>query len=187
MVKGVPEADTLRRNRVSAMYDSVRSPFFPAPMAPVFTPDQLLAHWLGHRRLTRRSIEAFPDDESFATFSIGGMRPYAVLVNEMLKTAAPTLQGVVESGNWPYDQSEPPATRAEALERWDAETERIETLWPQIPEDRFQETDTAFGQYTMRVGDLLFYVIDNEIHHRGQGYVYLRALGVEPPFFPDRS
>ena len=34
---------------------------------------------------------------------------------------------------------------------------------------------------------LLFYVIDNEIHHRGQGYVYLRALGIEPPLFYDRS
>ncbi|WP_367868755.1 DinB family protein [Pedobacter sp. WC2423] len=28
--------------------------------------------------------------------------------------------------------------------------------------------------------------MDNEIHHRGQGYVYLRSLGIEPPFFWDR-
>jgi uncharacterized damage-inducible protein DinB len=28
--------------------------------------------------------------------------------------------------------------------------------------------------------------IDNEVHHRGQGYVYLRALGVEPPPFWER-
>ena len=26
----------------------------------------------------------------------------------------------------------------------------------------------------------------NEIHHRGQGYVYLRALGIEPPPFYER-
>jgi len=38
----------------------------------------------------------------------------------------------------------------------------------------------------MRVADLLFCVIDNGILHRGPGTVYLRALGVEPPFFPDR-
>ena len=30
------------------------------------------------------------------------------------------------------------------------------------------------------------YTIDNEIHHRGQGYVYLRALGLEPPAFYER-
>ena len=28
--------------------------------------------------------------------------------------------------------------------------------------------------------------IDNEIHHRGQAYVYLRALGIEPPHFWER-
>lgn len=29
----------------------------------------------------------------------------------------------------------------------------------------------------------LLYMLDNEIHHRGQGYVYLRLLGLEPPFW----
>jgi uncharacterized damage-inducible protein DinB len=38
----------------------------------------------------------------------------------------------------------------------------------------------------MPVHSLLFYIIDNEVHHRGQGYVYLRALGIEPPPFYDR-
>lgn len=158
-------------------------------MAPVLTPDQLLEHWLGHRRLTRRTIEAFPDDEAFATFSVGGMRPFAALVNEFHKTSVPTLTGIV-TGEWPSEPSEPsapPATRAEALAGWDADTEQIEALWPQVPQGRFQETDTAFGQWTMPVWALLFYVIDNEIHHRGQGYVYLRALGVEPPAFPVRA
>ncbi len=155
-------------------------------MDTVLTHNQLLDHWLGHRRLTRRVIEAFPDEEAFTTFAVGEMRPFAVLVNEFLSMAVPTLQGIV-SGEWPTERRDPPATRAEALVRWDADTEQIKALWPQIPEGRFQETDTAFGQWEMRVGDLLFYVIDNEVHHRGQGYVYLRALGVEPPQFPDRS
>ena len=153
---------------------------------PVFTRDQLLDHWLGHRRVTRRVIEAFPDDEAFTTFSIGGMRPFAALVSEFLSIEATTLHGIV-TGAWPTERQNAPASRAEALSRWDADTARIRELWPQLPEARFQETDTAFGQWEMRVGDLLFYVIDNEIHHRGQGYVYLRALGVEPPAFPDRS
>lgn len=155
-------------------------------MTPVLTRDQLLDHWLGHRRVTRRMIDAFPDDEAFATFSVGGMRPFATLVNEFLSMSVPTLQGIV-SGEWPMERKDPPATREAALQRWDADTERIEALWPQIPEGRFQETATAFGQWTMPVWALLAYIIDNEIHHRGQGYVYLRALGAEPPSFPDRS
>ena len=35
--------------------------------------------------------------------------------------------------------------------------------------------------------DLILYVIDNEVHHRGQGYVYLRAMGIEPPPFYERA
>ncbi|MEJ6979249.1 DinB family protein [Pedobacter sp. P351] len=30
-------------------------------------------------------------------------------------------------------------------------------------------------------------MIDNEIHHRGQAYVYLRSLGITPPFFWERD
>ena len=73
------------------------------------------------------------------------------------------------------------------LRLWDESTEQLNALWPQIPPQRFQETLTAFGQYTDVLHDLILYVIDNEIHHRGQGYVYLRALGIEPPPFYDRE
>ena len=63
----------------------------------------------------------------------------------------------------------------------------MDTYWRQIPLERFQETTTAFGQYTAPLVELLLYCIDNEIHHRGQGYVYLRALGIEPPPFWERQ
>jgi uncharacterized damage-inducible protein DinB len=69
---------------------------------------------------------------------------------------------------------------------WDESTQQLNTLWPQISPERFQETVTAFGQYPGVLRDLILYVIDNEIHHRGQGYVYLRALGIEPPPFYER-
>ena len=47
--------------------------------------------------------------------------------------------------------------------------------------------DTAFGEYEGVLHGVLLYWIDNEIHHRGQGYVYLRSLGIEPPAFYDRG
>ena len=62
-------------------------------------------------------------------------------------------------------------------------TAEIDRLWKDIPAERFQETDKAFGQWEMPIYGLINYLIDNEVHHRGQGYVYLRALGVEPPAF----
>ena len=53
--------------------------------------------------------------------------------------------------------------------------------------DRFQEVDTAFGQWKGTGIWMILYAIDNEIHHRGQAYVYLRSLGITPPPFYDRS
>jgi len=151
----------------------------------VITPAELLAHWQGHRRVTRRTIEAFPDDKLF-DFSIGGMRTFSALVMEMVGMAAPTLQGVVNK-TWDTSTTPTPTTKAELLALWDQTTGEIDRLWAQIPPARFQEVDTAFGQWTMPIHGLILYIIDNEIHHRGQGTVYLRALGVEPPAFYDRS
>ena len=41
----------------------------------IISTKELLEHWQGHRRLTRRVIEIFPEDKLF-TYSIGGMRPF---------------------------------------------------------------------------------------------------------------
>lgn len=152
--------------------------------AVVITPEALLEHWQGHRRLTRRLIEAFPEDQLF-TFSIGGMRTFGELAMEMLSMGTPMVRGVV-TGEWntSWDRDQKP--KAEILAEWDQATEEIDALWAQIPVEKFQEQIVAFGQYPGPVYSLLLYVIDNEIHHRGQGYVYLRALGVDPPPFYER-
>jgi uncharacterized damage-inducible protein DinB len=151
----------------------------------VITPEALLEHWQGHRALTRRVIDAFPDDKLF-TFSVGGMRPFGALSMEMITMAAPMVRGAV-SGDWSTHSGSDSRSKQEVLRLWDESTEQLNSLWPQIPSNRFRETLTAFGQYTGVLHDLILYVIDNEVHHRGQGYVYLRALGIEPPPFYDRS
>jgi len=155
-----------------------------APPAAFITPEALLAHWQGHRNLTRRLIEAFPEDQLF-TYSVGGMRTFGDMALEILGMAEPMVRGVV-SGEWNY--SAPGSLpKDEILRRWDASTEQLNTLWSQIPPEKFSEEMVAFGQYPGRAYDLILYVIDNEIHHRGQGYVYLRSLGIEPPPFWERS
>lgn len=149
------------------------------------TPEALLAHWQGHRRLTRRVIDAFPADQLF-TFSLGGMRPFGAMAMEMLTMAVPMVKGVL-SGDWTLPPGREARPKEEVLRLWDESTEQLNQLWPKIPPQRFSEKMTAFGQYPGIAHDLILYVIDNEIHHRGQGYVYLRALGIEPPAFYDRS
>ena len=91
------------------------------------------------------------------------------------------------SGDWSTSGSRDPRPKADVLRLWDESTDQLNALWPQIPTPRFGETLTAFGQYTGVLHDLILYVVDNEIHHRGQGYVYLRALGIAPPPFYDRN
>jgi uncharacterized damage-inducible protein DinB len=152
---------------------------------PFITPDAVLSHWQAHRRLTRRVIDSFPDDKLFS-FSVGGMRPFGSLALEMITMGVPMVRGAV-SGDWQSSMNRDPRPKQEVLRLWDESTAQLDALWPQIPPQRFQETLTAFGQYTAPLYDLILYVIDNEIHHRGQGYVYLRALGIEPPPFYDRS
>lgn len=155
------------------------------PSACFIPPDALLAHWQGHRRLTRRVIDAFPDDKLFG-FSIGGMRPFGELAMEMVTMAVPMVRGAI-SNDWTASSSREARPKTEVLRLWDDSTAELDALWPKIPAERFGETLTAFGQYPGILHDLILYVVDNEIHHRGQGYVYLRALGIEPPAFYDRS
>lgn len=149
-------------------------------------PDGLLAHWQGHRRLTRRVIEAFPDEALFE-FAIGGMRPFGEIVRELLVMTAPTVRGVLTDTWERYRLGDEVRSKEELLRRWDAATAEMDEVWPRIPHERFFETQKAFGQFEGVVHDLVLYVIDNEIHHRGQGYVYLRALGIEPPHFWERD
>jgi uncharacterized damage-inducible protein DinB len=149
------------------------------------TPEGLLEHWQGHSRLTRRMIEAFPEDQ-LNTFSVAGMRPFGLLALELLVMGAPMARGVA-TGEWDTSFDREPVAKAELLRQWDESTEQINSYWAQIRPEAFGETLTAFGQYTDSAANLLLYVIDNEIHHRGQGYVYLRALGMEPPPFWERD
>lgn len=158
----------------------------------VISSQELLNHWQSHRRLTRRVIEAFPEKDLF-TYSIGSMRPFAEMVTEMLDMAAPGVHGIV-TGKWQsldnmvhMNGGGKPQTKEELLRQWDQTTSQIDALWPQIPAERFGEKDSAFGQYEGTIISFILYFIDNEIHHRGQGYVYLRNLGIEPPPFWDRG
>ena len=154
--------------------------------AAFVSPQNLLAHWLGHRGLTRRVIAAFPEKDLFE-FSIGGMRPFAAMVQELLAIGAPGLREIVTGSAEKLNEDIAEANSQENILRlWDAATEEITQLWAKIPAERFNENIKTFGMYEGTVWSSIMYFIDNEIHHRAQGYVYLRALGIEPPYFWQR-
>jgi len=160
--------------------------------ATAITSSELLEHWQGHRRLTRRVIEAFPEDKLF-NYSLGGMRTFYELTMEFIRMAEPGIRGVA-TGQWntvevfmDHPAEIKPQTKDELLQRWDEITEKVDEIWRSIPAQRFRERDIAFGQWEGAVNGFILYYIDNEIHHRGQGYVYLRSLGIEPPPFWERN
>lgn len=154
--------------------------------AQVISSEDLLKHWQGHRALTRRVIELFPEKDFFE-FSIGGMRPFAKLVDELLAIGAPAMKGIVNREAQPYTEgAEKLIFKAQYLEKWDQATEEINTYWQKLSIEDFNETFNLFGQYEFPIIQNILYFIDNEIHHRGQAYVYLRALNIEPPFFWER-
>lgn len=153
--------------------------------ATIINKEQLLTTWQGHRALTRKIIEQFPEKELFE-FSIGGMRPFSEMVKEMISIAVPGLDAMVNNKKDPFNHDLPYDTKAALLQAWDEATPEIDRLYNMIPEERFQEVFNLFGLFNFPIYNSILYFIDNEVHHRGQGYVYLRALNIEPAPFWDR-
>lgn len=154
--------------------------------------EDLLNQWVGNRRLTRRVIEAFPEDILF-TYRIGTMRTFATMIKELLDVSGPGVKGIATDkwdntdGATDHSLTKEQQTKAYLLEQWDLATEEIINYLPQIGAERFQETIVAFGRYEGQVYSTILYFIENEIHHRGQAYVYLRSLGIDTPFFWERN
>lgn len=107
----------------------------------VITPTQLLEHWQGHRRLTRKVIEVYPNDKLF-DYSVGGMRPFANLLMEIIDVAGGGIEGIA-TGKWkPMDQlshvtGNGPKNKEQFLQQWDTVTEQVDQLWLQITPGRF--------------------------------------------------
>lgn len=154
---------------------------------PIISAEELLAAWQGHRNLTRKVIEAFPEKDMF-TFSIGGMRPFAELIKEIITVSAIGLKQIATGVITPFEDAMPEVKeKADLLQAWDEAGEQIHAYFPQISPEKFHEDINLFGEYKFPAIQNIQYFIDNEIHHRAQAYVYLRALGIEPPFFWDRN
>jgi uncharacterized damage-inducible protein DinB len=151
----------------------------------VLNSKELLAHWQGQRRLTRRVIEVFPNEKLFS-FSVGSMRPFSEMAKECATVAESNVHGVA-TGKWVKKEPGSPETKEALLKLWDDTTTAIDSLWETIPPHRFTEVDSAYGMWTVSGIAAILYAIDNEVHHRGQAYVYLRELGVEPPPFWERG
>ncbi|MPY67491.1 damage-inducible protein DinB [Deinococcus sp. SDU3-2] len=154
--------------------------------ATIVSLEEFLIYWQGHRALTRRVIEVFAEDQLFTFSAAPPMRPFGVMAWEIHQVSELTLNGLL-TGKWPEPDWREGVSkdRAELLKAWDALSGRLEREFLKVDLAFFPQTHTLpWGEMTGWAAAI--YTIDNEIHHRGQGYVYLRALGIEPPAFYER-
>ncbi len=153
-------------------------------MADLLTPSKLLEIMEGNRRLTVRTLELFPEPELF-TYAPPGMRPAADLFKEILGTTLDNVRGFA-TGEWQFTFRGKEASTKQALLAAYEEV-RLETreLWEHVTAERLTAVEDDGWGYAppMPNIDRITYCLENEIHHRGQCYVYLRQLGTEPPAF----
>jgi uncharacterized damage-inducible protein DinB len=141
-----------------------------------------------NRRLTIRTIEAFPEDKLFTFAPVEPLRPFSKMILEILDIERGYIRGI-SLGEWEYSQPfASVSTKAELLDGCHETKEDVQKWWPKITEERLHtvEKDPFFGG-EMSHFERLYYALENEIHHRGQGFIYLRLLGIEPPAFWERQ
>ena len=153
-----------------------------APQATALvTPESMLKHWQGHRSITRKTIEMFPEEHLFTFQPAPPMRSFGALMIEVLGLIEPTVKGV-QISDFSYGEFGKITSKAALLEAWDANTITLDAGIKGISSTRWLEVVTVYGSKQSMFG-FVDYLLENEIHHRSQGYVYLRLLGLEPPFF----
>ena len=149
-------------------------------MKELLTPEALLTNLKDVRALTRNVIEAFPEKDLFE-FNIANLRPFSQMVEEFLMITNYIFTETLHEKHTPfYTEGQFPTTKAEVLALWDRATEILDREWKEVGD--YTQSLTIY-QMTFSFAQWILYFIENESHHRGQGYTYLRALGIEPPFF----
>lgn len=147
--------------------------------------------WENNRRLTNNVARALIRADAIDKVLVPGMRPFRAFMLEIVGMERWNVQGLAYD-RWDYEApSETLQTGPieEVLEFGKKVREETRQLWPDIPFDAFTKMRPAPASYIPAGTALgwLTYTFENEIHHRGQGYVYLRLLGNEPPAFFNRA
>ena len=153
-------------------------------MKELITPEALLTNFKDTRTLTRKVIEAFPEKDLFE-FSIANLRPFSLMVKEFLMITDYIFTEILHEKHTSFcTEGQFPTTKEGVLALWDKATEIIDNEWKEISD--YTQPLTIY-QMTFSFAQWILYAIENETHHRGQGYAYLRTLQIAPPYFWGRE
>jgi hypothetical protein len=136
------------------------------------------------RRLTIKLLEVFPENELFGFKPTEHLRPFADIAIELLWSEQYMLRGVIE-GVWETQyRPETFANKNAMLSVFRIRQETAAAWFRKVTPERFLQSEP--DPYTKQPNTMrsrLEEMIEHETHHRGQGYVYLRLLDLEPPDF----
>jgi uncharacterized damage-inducible protein DinB len=137
--------------------------------------------------ITLRAIQALPKDRIDA-HPIPGMRTPKELVAHMATTMRTVIEGVTK-GSITADET---ADSGAALKSHDDMVRYVQDCWKAADKAFHSLTDAHIQAMVKTPWGMDFpghtcvaIVYDEHLHHRGQLYAYLRALGAEPPFMWD--
>lgn len=151
------------------------------------TKDDFFEMLEGNRRLTMRIVEVFPEDKLFSYSPDEKLRPFAEMIKEIVNIENGYMSGVALDV-WEYkDVFEGVSTKIELIEICHDVRDNTRKQWHEMSQERLEIVmkDSFFGEAQSHFARLQ-YGLENEIHHRGQGYTYLRILGIDPPAFYER-
>ena len=146
--------------------------------------DQFAEAFRRENATTRRVIHALPASK-------GEFKPYAdAKTARELAFIFSLGQGGIAAAltnewQWPPQQPATPATYAGVLAAHDTTTALVQRALDAAPESRLRESvDFFVGPKQMgkvSVSDLIWFMLMDSVHHRGQFSVYLRMAGEKVP------
>lgn len=147
--------------------------------------------WEENRRLTDKVAEVFVSAGALDETPVPGMRSFRKLLIEIWGIEQVYAHGLAtEVWNFQFPPESYNTCAVEELMEFGYNVrEETRRLWTDVTEEALSKLrPTPFeGHPEGRAIEWLTYALENEIHHRAQGYVYLRLLGLEPPEFSVRN
>ncbi len=139
-----------------------------------------LKYWQIVRLMTIKLLDEFPAD-SFDYRPAPEIMTVSQIFKHVLQVEVYIREGFLTK-EWkdPETISSNMFEKEMLKDRLKLENEKTVKLLAELPEGYFlKKRETPFGNLT---GELIIMVaIDEEIHHRGNLYTYLRCLGITPP------
>lgn len=145
------------------------------------TLSNFIQNWRRIHKQTVKLMKVAPDDR-YDWKTCESAMTLGALMNHFRQAEA-LLAGAVLHDALPTERLAPINNTAELIAAFDESHEAAIAEIAALPSDKLQDSISPFGGPMTRE-QLLYALLEHEVHHRGQLYTYLRILGAEvPPLF----